>query len=142
MVQTGVPSYTGARNWVIASGIEWGNDLRGWLSHRPNDPIGRTVAGVHVYNFNRCVTATCWNVELGPVVSVVPLFITELGENDCQSTFVSSLFAWADTNGVCGYAPWTWNTSMSCGGGPGLISSNAGVPTAYGSGVKNWYVTH
>lgn len=133
---------TGARNWVIASGIEWGNDVRGWLAHRPNDPIGRTAAGTHVYNFNRCVTTACWNAELGPVVRVVPLFVTELGENDCHGTFVSSLFAWADTNGVSGYAPWAWNTSMSCGGGPGLIASNSGTPTAYGSGVRNWYTTH
>jgi len=133
---------TGARNWVIASGIEWGNDLRGWLANRPADPIGRVAAGAHIYNFNRCVTSTCWTAELGPAIGAVPLFITELGENDCASSFVSSLLTWADAHDVAGYSAWAWNTSMSCGGGPGLITDYAGTPTAYGAGVRSWYMSH
>jgi endoglucanase len=132
----------GAMNWVIASGLEWGNDMRGWLANQPTDPTGHLAAGIHVYNFNRCVTATCWNAEVKPVLQSRPLVITEMGENDCAAAFVSSLFSWADANGVSGYSPWSWNTSMSCAGGPGLITDNSGNPTPYGRGVKDWYTTH
>jgi hypothetical protein len=133
---------TGATNWVIASGLDWANDLRGWLADRPADPLGRLAAGAHIYSFNRCVTTNCWDRELGPVLAAVPLYITEAGSNDCAPAFISGLLSWADGHKVTGIAPWAWNRSYSCAGGPGLITDTAGTPTAFGAGVRDWYVAH
>jgi hypothetical protein len=133
---------TGATNWVIASGLDWGNDLRSWLAYKPTDATGHLAAGAHIYNFNRCVTSTCWNTELKPVLAAVPLFITELGENDCLSAFSTGLLNWGLGANVAGFSPWAWNASMSCTGGPSLITSSTGTPTTYGAGVKTWYVAH
>jgi len=133
---------SGATNWVIANGLQWGNDVSGWLANRPTDPANRLVAGAHVYSFNACVSPTCWDTYYKPVAAAVPFLITEMGEDDCLAGFVGTLFAWSDANGGDGYTPWAFNSSYSCGGGPGLISDNAGSPTAYGAGVRQYYLDH
>ena len=132
----------GADNWVIANGLEWGNDLRQWLAYRPVDPLGKVAAGAHVYNVNRCATTTCWDAELAPVALSVPLAITELGENDCAAEFTTGLLDWSRANDVRAVAPWAWNSSMSCAGGPSLVTSSNGTATAYGEGVRLWYTAH
>lgn len=131
---------TGATNVVEVNGLEWGNDLTGWLANKPADPLGQVAAGAHVYSFNRCRTVGCWNATLGPVLATTPVIVSETGTNDCTATFDTSLlFPWADAHetGSVSYLAWSWNAA-SCGGGPSLVTSSAtGNPTSgYGSGVK------
>ena len=135
---------TGATNWVVANGMEWGNDLSGWLAHRPVDPAGRLVAGAHVYCFNAYISVSCWDADYKPVAAQVPFLITEMGENDCAHAFVDRLFAWSDGNrwGRILTLDLQDNASYSCSGGPGLVSDNAGTPTAYGVGVRSYYLAH
>jgi endoglucanase len=40
----------GAHNPVLLGGLDWANDLDGWLSHRPDDPDHALVASWHVYD--------------------------------------------------------------------------------------------
>jgi len=124
----------GARQPIIVSGLEWGNDLRGWLRHRPEDPLDSIVAGVHIYDFNRCATPGCWDAELAPVAAKVPMVITEFGASDCTGEWAESLMDWADARGVS-YLAWAWNP-WSCAGGPALIESFDGAPTTYGAAVR------
>lgn len=126
---------TGARQPVIATGLEWGNDPRGWLAHRPTDPAGALVAGFHTYNFNACVTAACWDERLGPVVARVPVIATEVGQTDCRSGFTVGFMRWADARGIS-YLPWTWNDWPGCSG-PALLASYDGTPSSYGAGVRD-----
>ncbi|MCU1688386.1 MAG: cellulose-binding protein [Jatrophihabitantaceae bacterium] len=133
---------TGATNWVIASGLAYGNDDSQWLANRPVDPAGKLAAGAHIYSFNACVTAACWSARFAPIAAQVPFYITEMGEDDCTAAFVTRVFEWSDANGIDGYAPWAWNSAYSCAGGPSLISANDGSPTAYGAGVRSYYLAH
>jgi endoglucanase len=125
---------TGARQPLMLGGLAWSNDLSGWLRWRPRDPLHQLVASFHVYNFNTCDTAACWDRTVAPVAKVVPVVTGELGENDCASTFIDTYMPWADAHGIS-YLGWTWDT-WDCRNGPALISAYDGTPTPFGAGFR------
>jgi hypothetical protein len=125
---------TGARNVVMVGGLAYANDLSAWLAHAPRDPIAQLVASAHVYSFNGCKDATCWNAELAPIAAAVPLVTGEIGEDDCAHGFIDAYMAWADARGVS-YLGWTWN-AWECKAGPALVSDSNGTPTPFGAGLK------
>jgi endoglucanase len=125
---------TGATNVIALGGLAYSNDLSQWLAYKPADPRNNLLAAVHVYNFNKCASTSCWDSQLAPVAAQVPLMFGEFGENDCAQGFADSLMNWADAHSV-GYLGWTWNT-WDCGSGPSLISDYDGTPTGYGQGLK------
>ncbi len=120
---------TGATQPLMLGGLGWAGDLTGWLANQPSDPQNQLVASVHNYNFGECVTSSCWDSEVLPVASVVPVVTGELGENDCAGSYVDSYMAWADAHGIS-YLGWTWNT-WGCSA-PALISDYTGTPTVFG----------
>lgn len=124
---------TGAGQPIIASGLDWGNDLTSWLRFRPHDPANQLVAGLHVYNDLSCTTVACWNGDVRPVARIVPVIAAELGDKACSSAFLSSFMNWADSVGVS-YLGWSWNPA-GCAG-PALIGSWGGQPTAYGEVLR------
>lgn len=123
----------GARQPIIATGLQAGNDLSSWLRFRPRDPANQLVAGLHAYNFLGCVSVTCWNRTVAPVARQVPVVTTEFGEADCADSFVNRFMNWADSAGVS-YLGWGWNTS-GCRA-PSLIRSWDGAPTTYGRSLR------
>jgi endoglucanase len=135
---------TGATQPIIASGINHGNDLSGWLSHPLRDPLHQLVAGVHVYDTESdgyCNTAGCWNRTLVPVAKKVPIVTGELGEHDRRSTFVTSYMKWADRQWrhrrSVSFVAWSWDAAQGVGG-PSLIASYDGTPTTYGRGFRDY----
>jgi endoglucanase len=126
---------TGARQPVIATSNGWGNDLSGWLAHRPGDPLGQLVAGIHLYDFTGCADAACWSRDVAAIARAVPVVTSELGERDCGHSFIDEYMDWADAVGVS-YLAWTWDT-WSCSGGPALIRDYDGTPTAFGAGFRD-----
>ena len=122
---------TGARQPIIATGLNSGNDLSSWLRYRPHDPANQLVAGFHVYNFIGCITVACWNDDVGPVARRVPVVTTEIGEGECSDAFIDSFMSWADSAGVS-YLGWSWNP-WGCAA---LITSWDGQPTSYGEGLR------
>ena len=125
----------GGRQPLMLGGLAWSNDLSGWLRWRPRDPLHQLIASFHLYNFNACDTAACWNATVAPVAAVVPVVTGELGENDCAHGFVDGYMPWADAAGVS-YLGWTWDT-WNCNSGPALISGYDGTPTAFGAGFRS-----
>ena len=125
---------TGARQPIIATGLDWGNDLSSWLRFRPDDPAQQLIAGFHAFSFTECVIVACWEENVRPVARAVPVVTTELGERDCSHAFIDRFMRWADSAGVS-YLGWAWNPHFGCGG-PGLIRSWEGQPTAYGEGLR------
>jgi hypothetical protein len=125
---------TGAAQPIIASGLNWGNDLSSWLRFQPHDPLNQLVVGFHVYNDLMCAAVECWNSDVRPVARTVPVVASEFGDKTCSGVFPSSFMNWADSAGVS-YLGWSWNPS-GCAG-PGLISSWSGQPTpSYGEVVR------
>jgi hypothetical protein len=134
---------TGATNVVTASGIDYANNLAGWLANRPNDPLGQLMAEAHVYGGNTCSTSACLNSQIGPVSAQVPVQLGETGEHyeatDCDSSAIAQIMTWADAHGV-GYQAWQWNTWGNC---LDLIASFDGTVAAngYARWVKSHYAT-
>ena len=126
---------TGARQPIMLGGLAWSNDLSQWLRYRPRDPRRQLVASFHLYNFNTCASAACWNATVAPVARRVPVVTGELGENDCAHGFVDRYMRWADARGIS-YLGWTWDT-WDCSSGPALIRSYDGTPTAFSVGLRD-----
>jgi hypothetical protein len=126
----------GAKQVIIASGIEWSNKLDQWMAHKPNDPLNNLAAGFHLYNGNACADATCWNSTLGAIINDVPVVATEIGQRDCGSTLINSFTSWADSKGAS-YTAWAWNP-QACSF-PGLITDWSGTPV---NGFGTFYQQH
>jgi len=107
----GTPSHL-----VLAGGLDWSNDLSGWLSHAPVDTQANIGAAWHVYSNNGCRAPSCWDGAPADVAAEVPLVVTELGENDCLGDFVTSLMDWLDGHKL-GYLAWSWNANGVCEAG-------------------------
>jgi endoglucanase len=125
---------SGARQPIIATGLDWGADLSSWLEYRPDDPAGQLAAGLHVFDFHRCASPSCWTSEVRRVAREVPVVATELGQRACSDAFMDSFMNWADSAGVS-YLGWSWNPS-GCAA-PSLIRSWDGRPTASGERLRN-----
>jgi len=126
---------TGATQPVLIGGLGWSGDLRGWWRWHPIDPDRALVAAFHTYGDGSCVGAPCWTASIAGVYRHVPLATGELGEYDCQPTYVSGYMDWADARGIS-YLGWAWNVT-TCSSGPDLISDYAGTPTPFGQAVHD-----
>jgi Cellulase (glycosyl hydrolase family 5) len=130
----------GYRGVIAIPGVNYANDLSGWLSHQPSDPRHQLIAEAHVYGKNTCDTPSCFDSTLAPVARKVPLILGETGESyddsDCGSSVIASIMGWADAHGV-GYEAWTWDTWGNCSA---LINDYGGTPRGqYGTWVRSHY---
>src|ERR1039458_1572638 len=99
-------------------------------------PHRQLVVSFHTYNFSGCNSATCWNATIAPLAKKVPVVTGEMGESSCTDGYIDTYMPWADRHGIS-YLGWTWDSTgppsnWSCSGGPALITSYSGSPTAYG----------
>jgi endoglucanase len=124
----------GATNVVMLGGLAWSNSFAQWMTYLPTDPLQNTAGSWHSYNFNYCNNQACWQQYVLPVAQKYPIIIGEMGENDCQPTYITALMSWADQNKLS-YLGWTWN-NWDCSQGPSLITDYSGTPTAFGAGLK------
>jgi hypothetical protein len=123
----------GARQPVIASGLNYASDLSSWLAYRPHDPAQQLVAGFHVFDFAPCATSRCWHETVGPVARRVPVVTGEVGQRACSSSFIDGYMNWADRAGIS-YLGWSWNPA-GCAA-PSLISAWDGSPTPSGARLR------
>jgi hypothetical protein len=100
----------GATNPLMVCGLDWANDLSGWLTHQPQDPQHALVASWHSYPGESCDTMSCWTSAVAPVALQVPVVTGETGDNvSTATTYVDSFLPWEDSQGIS-YLGWTWNT--------------------------------
>jgi aryl-phospho-beta-D-glucosidase BglC (GH1 family) len=144
---------TGAKNVVLASGASWAQDLSGWLSNRPSDPLQQLGAVWHAYpTFGAAFGSAAyaqpndspqiWSEVQGILAAGFPVVITEYGDQDSAGTtsapFASNLLPWADQNGVS-YLGWAWDVWQDANNV--LITDAAGDPTpGFGVYVKQHYL--
>ncbi len=126
---------TGARQPLLLGGINWASDLSGWIAHQPHDPDHQLLASEHNYGGLSPCDATCRGAILA-THRHVPVVFGELGETDCEHGYIDKMMRFADQHGI-GYLGWAWDAGgWSCTGGPSLITSYNGTPTAYGAGFR------
>ncbi len=95
----------GASQPILLDGLNYANDLTGWLANRPSD--SQLIASWHNYPGQGCSDTNCWNSQIVPVAATVPVIATEFGMTTTDPTFFNSFMSWADAHGI-GYAPWAW----------------------------------
>jgi hypothetical protein len=125
----------GATNVILLGGVEYSNALSQWLTYKPTDPLNNLAAAWHVYDFNVCGSATCWNSTAGVVTAQVPVVATEIGTDNCGAAFMNSLMDWLDAHNT-GYLGWTWDDWGTACGNIALIVDYSGTPTTYGQLYK------
>ena len=124
----------GARNVIMLGGVQWANALSQWLTYRPAD--NNLVASWHAYDFNPCITTSCWNTNVAPVALQVPVVTGEFGEKNQGPNFVwctancpaatgTGLLPWLDRHGI-NYLGWKWYAYSW----DSLISDYSGTPNA------------
>jgi endoglucanase len=97
----------GAAQPIMLGGLNYSNDLSGWLAHKPAD--SQLVASWHNYpGQSSCgYKVSCWNTETSAVAASVPIVTGEFGETDGGSSSMTAYMNWADSKGI-GYLPWAW----------------------------------
>ena len=126
---------TGANNVLMLGGLSWSNDLSQWMQNEPNDPDHNLAASWHSYSNEGCATASCWNGQAGPVMPSVPVVAGEIGQFDCQGTYIDPLTKWLESQNAS-FLAWSWDASHKCYS-PQLISNYDGTPTSsYGATYK------
>src|SRR6476660_5345045 len=91
---------TGSKQPLLLGGLNWANDLSGWLRWRPRDPARQLVAAVHVFETNACGAEPCWSSVIGQVAKRVPVVTGEIGQGRCAHDFIDSYMSWADAHGI------------------------------------------
>jgi hypothetical protein len=126
----------GATQPIIVNGLDWANDLSGWLTHRPNDPARQLIVGWHSYPGEGCAARACWDQVVAPIARQLPVLIGEVGDKVCSAgSYVDTLLPWADARGLS-YLGWTWNPWSDCH--DVLIRSWDGTPTTnYGVAFRS-----
>lgn len=126
----------GAHQPIIAGGLGWANDLSGWLSHEPHDPLGQVAASWHSYPGQPCALQSCWTSVIAPLASRVAVVVGETGDNVCSPLgYVNRFLPWADAQGIS-YLGFTFDPWQDCQNV--LISSWDGTPTNnYGVFFRN-----
>jgi hypothetical protein len=99
----------GASQPIMLGGLDYSNDLSGWLAHKPDD--SQLIASWHNYPGQLdCDLATlqdCWTAATSSIAASVPIITGEFGETDGHSSYLTKYMKWADSNGI-GYLAWAW----------------------------------
>jgi endoglucanase len=122
---------TGAKNLVIAGGINWAYDLSGVASH-PIQGEGIMYA-THPYNYANKQPAD-WDQSWGFLTETAPVIVSEFGAFDCTTDYVQQLIDYADAH-AASWTGWAWYV-----GGctfPSLITDWTGTPSPPGQVVKD-----
>jgi hypothetical protein len=130
----------GARNLIMAAGVNWARDLSDWLATRPPDP--NLVASYHSYpSANPALKSegaaeSSWDQVIAPLAAEVPVVVGETGDSaagpETYLTGATGFLPWAQSHALSVLA-WTWN-AWSDPNDVLVTSMTKGTPTS-GEGV-------
>ncbi len=122
---------SGARNIVLAGGLNWAYDLRGLPQYAIH---GYNIAyAVHPYDYGGKQPQD-WPRDFGFAAKRYPLIATEFGQQNCGTHYDQAFIRYAARIGI-GWTAWAWFP-----GGcrfPSLIQNWRGSPTAAGRLVRS-----
>lgn len=124
---------SGARNIVLAGGLNWAGSLAGGL---PADQLTGYNIAYTVHSYYRSGSTdpvATWQREFGFAAANYPLVATEFGTFNCTATYVANFIAYAQGLGM-GWTAWAWYPG-GCGF-PSLIANWSGTPTPMGLAVR------
>jgi hypothetical protein len=111
---------TGATQPIMLGGVEWATDPCGYnedlgddvacpeVSNLPVDPLHQLIISFHTYTTSNDTSVASWNYNLAQLNAAnIPMVTGELGENDCNTSYMNAYMTWADANDES-YLAWTW----------------------------------
>jgi hypothetical protein len=117
----------GATQPIMLGGLNYSNDLSGWLAHKPDD--SQLIASWHNYpgqlSCDLPTLQACWTAATSAVAASVPILTGEFGETDGSSAYLIKYMNWADANGI-GYLPWAWWDASDLSGDAALYALYTG----------------
>ena len=139
----------GATQPVLVGGLNYANDLSGFLTHQLTDLVrpAQIAASFHNYSGEACQHVACWNSTVAPIARKVPIVTGEFGSGkycvsppalgETESSFDSTYMSWSDAHGIS-YVQWGWvlnGTPPACESGENKFANyglydNAGTPVA------------
>ena len=102
--ESGTVRSTGAENVILLAGVQYANSFSRFRSYAPRDPSGNLAASWHIYNFMLLTDEAKWDARVALPTAGVPLVATEVGEDDCQATFLARALSWL--GGIGWPRPW------------------------------------
>lgn len=146
---------TGATNVVLVGSMQYSQDMSGWLSNRPIDPLNQMAAAWHPYPTFGTTPGTPAYAQPNYAPEVfkdvqriqaagIPVIVTETGDHNAPGTveapLVSNVTGWADKNGVS-VIGWGWNVWQNPDNV--LIKDVNGTPSdGYGKAFHGWLMAH
>jgi hypothetical protein len=132
---------TGATNPVLVNGMDWSNDVSGWLSHEPKDPAAQLIVGSHVYPGQPCSNTSCWDRVYPALAAKYPILVGETGDSvNAPANFLPGFLSYAESHGW-NYLAWTWNVWGDSANV--LITSWSGTPNSgEGTTFRNFLLAH
>lgn len=136
----------GSKHQILLGGVNYANGLYKFVEYAKGiDPLNQVFASFHNYKGNSCANELCWNTTIAEVAKSYPVLNGEVGETDCQSTFLSTWTSWLTAhnsagNSVVASLAWIFDDYNNCEGGPSLVTSvDQGTCTpGYGCWWKDW----
>jgi hypothetical protein len=119
---------TGARNIVIAGGLDWGYDLRGVPEYALDDPCGKVMYDTHIYPWKG--NERDWDEHIGHVIGKYPVLVGEVG---CEPDEAFDPHKWSDEV-LCYISKYELNWTAWCfhpSAGPCILEDWTYKPTPY-----------
>ncbi len=119
---------------IILDGVNYGFDLS--MINNPHYRFTRNniMFSTHPWDYANKAPAT-WPAAFGNLLGSYPIMITEFGEYDCSTGYVSQLIPYAESHKMSFFA-WSWNVG-SCQGSSALFSGWNGAPnSAYSAYIR------
>lgn len=140
---------TGAKNVVLMGGTTYSNDETWWTSNKPTDSVSPAQIGEAHHNYNQGLTYDLVTNNAAAVSMLnapgVPVVVTEGGDSNTSSSYITPLMAACDAQGY-GFLAWAANPAAGFGV-PNLTqtwNNSAGTATLTTSGTAffNWTLNH
>lgn len=131
----------GAQNIVLATGSGWAS----WLAGIKDSPLADTkvMYAYHKYSVEGNNTEAVWNTDLGGLLGVKPVIVSEWGYEDSdvtnptwpgtQTSYGDPFTQWLDSNNLSNLT-WMYHHDWT----PALIKSDS-TPTLYGTFIKGYF---
>lgn len=97
----------GGQQVIALEGLQWAQDMTGWLANRPTDPMNREMASFHGYG-GGC-TQACWSSQIAPIAAQYPIYAGEFGYWGSTNSMSQALMTFLDQYPSTAATAWTYN---------------------------------
>jgi len=127
---------TGARNLVIATGLDWGFQLSRVPDFRLEGE--NIVYASHPYDYMNKQRPT-WDLAFGDLSRTDPVILTEFGQFTCAGDYYAEVIDYAEERGIS-WTAWAWYVA-GCDF-PSLVADWDGTPSVAGEIVRDALLAH